>query len=73
MTDEERLSLARDMLDNPEKFGLSNDFLRKWYFNNLENGAEVLDRITESESDRLSDVLIDVYKERERQKNREET
>lgn len=63
---EELNSLANDMLSNPEKYGLTQDFIRQWVFGNIENGASVLSSadISQDDADGLADALISAYRKK---------
>ena len=60
---EELVDLAKDMLSNPYKYGLKEEQIRQWKFENINEAASRLHEMPENQRDELANGIISVYEE----------
>lgn len=63
LSTEEKVAIARDMMMNPGKYGLSEAFIREWKMNNISQASDTVGRISGNLRDELADAAINTYRE----------
>jgi len=66
LSTEEATDLIESMMDNPAKYGLTEEFFRQWSQESISEAASILDKIPGNLRDELSDGIIRAYKERKK-------
>lgn len=69
LSTEEAIALAKDMMADPMKYGLTQEQIRQWAIDGYDKVSGIIEALPEGLRDEAADAAIYAYKESQRQKS----